>query len=184
MSDYQTLKVLGEYHLALGDTQKAIECFEGLMELNSESSEPFLGLAAVSIFEGDYDSALTLYMKAATMEKSARAHSGIGLVLAEQGKHDESFTHFLKALSINPVDKVALNCLLQQGYSTERVEEILPAFARALEEDGTDTAVRFSYATCLFSTNRKEESIAEFNEILRLDPEHEATKEVLTHIAA
>lgn len=184
MSDYQTLKVLGEYHLALGDTEKAIECYEGAMELNSKASEPFLGLAAVSIFEGDYDKALSLYEKAASMEKSARAHAGIGLVLAEQGKHDESFTHFLTALSIDPVDKVALNFLLQQGYSTERVEEILPAFARALEEDGTDTAVRFSYATCLFSTDRKEESIAEFNEILRLDPEHEATKQVLSHIAA
>lgn len=184
MSDYQTLKVLGEYNLALGDTQKAIECFTGAMELNSTSAEPLLGLAAVCIFDGDYDTALTLYMKAATLEKSARAHAGIGLVLAEQGRHDESFTHFLTALSIDPVDKVALNCLLQQGYTTERIEEILPAFARALEEDDTDTAVRFSYATCLFSTDRKEESIAEFKEILRIDPEHEAAKEVLAHIAA
>ncbi|OBQ51844.1 tetratricopeptide repeat protein [Halodesulfovibrio spirochaetisodalis] len=184
MSDYQTLKVLGEYNLALGDTAEATECFKAAIEANSESCEPIIGLAAVSVFEGDYDSALALYMKAAAVEKSAKAHAGIGLVLAEQGKNDESFKQFLIALSIDPINKVALNGLLQLGYSTERVDELLPVFSRALEEDNTDTAVRFSYATCLFSTDRKDESIEEFKEILRLDPEHEAAKEVLAHIAA
>ena len=36
MSDYQTLKVLGEYHLALGDTLKAIECFENALNIRVE----------------------------------------------------------------------------------------------------------------------------------------------------
>ena len=184
MSDYQTLRITGEYHLALGETEEAVACFKQAMDLDSNAVEPLLGLAAACIYEGEFNSALTLYMKAAAMEKDARAHAGIGLVLAEQGEVDDSFTHFLMALSIDLVNKVVLNGLLQLGYSTERLSEVIPAFAKALEENGDDHAVRFSYATCLFSTDNKEECVKELQTILQADPEHTAAKEVLQHIAA
>ena len=184
MSDYQTYKLDGEYHLAMGDIEQAVECFKSAMDINQESIEPLLGLAAACVYEGEFESALKLYMKAAAMEKSARAHAGIGLVLSQMEEHDEGFTHYLMALSIDPVNKIALNGLVQLGYSIDRVPEILPVLSRALETNTDDNAIRFSYATCLFSLDRKDESIAEFKAILKSDPKHAAAREVLSHIAA
>ena len=184
MSDYQTFRINGEYHLALGEIDAAVDCFKKALELDDTQAAPLLGLAAACIFEGEYEPALTLYMKAASIEKSAAAHAGIGLVLSEMDKLDDSFTHFLMALSIDPVNKVALNGLLQLGYGTERLPQVIAAFEKALAANTDDTAVRFSYATCLLSVDRKEECIAELKGVLNTDPNHQAALEVLNHVAA
>ena len=57
-----------------------------------------------------------LYQKAAAVEETDKALCGIGLVYMEQGKHEDAFSHFARALDKSAANIVALNCLVREAY--------------------------------------------------------------------
>lgn len=182
--DYEINKELGECYLFMGDFDKAEEYYRKAASSNSQYAAPYMGLATVAVQRSELDKALVLYQKAAAVEETDKAFCGIGLVYMEQGKHQEAFTYFSRALNKNAGNIVALNCLVREAYQLSKVEDILPYLEAALDKCEEAEAVRVTLAGCLIFLGRSDEARAHLEAVLGANPANSNAKELIDTMAA
>ena len=176
--DYEINKELGECYLFMGELDKAEEYYKKAASSNGVHPDPYLGLATIAIQKGDIDDALTLYRKAESLEASDKSLGGIGLVLMEQGKHDEALDCFIKALEFNPQNMLLINTAVQEAHFLNRLSDVLPSLEAALVLNPELHAVRFALTGCLVHLGREAEAIAHLETLLSFDPEHVEAREL------
>ncbi len=169
--DYEINKELGECYLFMGDFDKAEEYYRKAAN-NAQSAAPYMGLATVAVQRSELDKALVLYQKAAAVEETDKALCGIGLVYMEQGKHEEAFTHFARAL-----DKSA-------SYQLGCVEKVLPYLEAAMSGSEESEAVRVTLAGCLIYLGRNGEARQHLETVLGANPTNSNAKELFDTMAA
>ncbi|MBQ3058836.1 MAG: tetratricopeptide repeat protein [Desulfovibrio sp.] len=182
--DYEINKELGECYLFMGDFDKAEEYYRKAANNNAQSAAPYMGLATVAVQRAELDKALVLYQKAAAVEETDKALCGIGLVLMEQGKHEEAFSHFRRALDKAAGNLVALNCLVRESYQLGQVEDVLPYLDAALTACDESEAVRVTLAGCLIYLGRGEEARQHLEMVLGANPANISAKELFESMAA
>ena len=182
--DYEINKELGECYLFMGDLDKAEDYYRKAIAGASTQAAPYLGLATIAVQRGKMDDALVLYNKAAALENSDKALSGIGLVLMEQGHHQQAFEHFENALDLNADNMVALNCLVREGYYLGYVDRILPRLEACLAITNEQAAVRVTMAGCLMSLGRRDEAKQHLEAVLGIDPSNANARDLFESIAA
>lgn len=182
--DYEINKELGECYLFMSDYPKAEEYYRKAALNEPEAAAPYMGLATVAVQRGSLDDALVLYRKAASLEPSDKALTGIGLVLMEQGVHDEAFEQFVKALDMAPYNMVALNCLVRESYQLGRVDDVLPYLAAAAEGSTEKDAVSVTLAGCLIYLGRNAEAKTHLERVLCANPAHSGARELFDTVAA
>ncbi len=182
--DYEINKELGECYLFMGEFDKAEEYYRKAIDNDSTQMSPFLGLATVAVQRGKLDDALVLYKKAAAIEESDKALAGIGLVYMEKEEHVEAFENFSRALTLNPENIVALNCLVREGFHLGRLDEVVPALEQSMQACTEVSAIRISLAGILMSLGRHEEARAHLEEVLGTDPTNEDARELIASMAA
>ena len=182
--DYEINKELGECYLFMGDFDKAEEYYRKAASSNSQSAAPFLGLATVAVQRSDLDKALVLYQKAAAVEETDKALCGIGLIHMEQGRHQEAFDNFARALNMNAENIVALNCLVREAYQLACVENALPYLEDTLNTGVEAEAVRVTLAGCLIYLGRGDEARTHLKAVLGANPANNNAKELFDTMAA
>ncbi|MGA9770863.1 MAG: tetratricopeptide repeat protein [Blastocatellia bacterium] len=102
-----------------------------------------------------------------------RAHSNLGLRLAERGEFDLALAHFQDALRINPSFVEAYNntgmILANQG----RHDEALPYFQEVLRLRPNAKRAHFNIGQVFASRDRWDEAITQFEQELQIDPQFE-----------
>ena len=154
-----------------------------LLALLSRGGAQTLQQAAAAAQRGDMAGALTHYSKAATIQESDKALTGLGLVHMNQNDHEKAFSLFSRALDINPANAVALGCLVKEGYALRRVEEILPYLSASLEATNEENT-RITLAGCLVSLDRRDEARRYLSEVLAANPNNSSAQELYDYIAA
>ena len=182
--DYEINKELGECYLFMGDLDKAEDYYRKAITGEGIHASPYLGLATIAVQRGKLEDALVLYNKAASIESTDKALSGIGLVLMEQGQHAESFEYFNQALDMNAENMVALNCLVREGYQLCCLERVLPRLENALAVSSEKAALRVTLAGCLISLGRKNEAREHLEAVLGIDPSNISARELIDSMAA
>ena len=182
--DYEINKELGECYLFMGDYDKAEEYYRKAASSNTQSAAPYLGLATVAVQRSELDKALILYQKAAAVDETDKALCGIGLVCMEQGKHEEAYTHFAKALGKAADNIVALNCLVREAYQLGRVEDVLPFLEDSLQTGVDAEAIRVTLAGCLIYLGRGDEARQHLEAVLGANPANANAKELFETMAA
>ncbi len=182
--DYEINKELGECYLFMSDFDKAEEYYRKAINSDSSQSVPFLGLATIAVQRGKLDDAMVLYIKANAMESTDKTLCGMGLVYMEQGKHEEAFGYFLRALGHSAGNMVALNCLVREGYLLNRLEDVVPALEAGMLASTEGVAVRVSLAGVLISLGRRDEAQAHLESVLGIDPANENAHDLIASIAA
>ena len=182
--DYEINKELGECYLFMGDFDKAEEYYRKAANSNTENAAPYMGLATVAVQRSELDKALVLYQKAASVEETDKALCGIGLVYMEQGKHEEAFEHFARALNKASDNIVALNCLVREAYQIGRVESVLPYLEDALRTGVEAEAVRVTLAGCLIYLGRGDDARQHLEAVLGANPANNSAKELFDTMAA
>jgi tetratricopeptide (TPR) repeat protein len=182
--DYEINKELGECYLFMGDMDKAEDYYRKAVDADTGNASPFLGLAAIAIQRGNYQDALTLYSKAASIEPNDKSLTGVGLVKMELGEHEEAFSCFTQALAYNSVNAVALNCIVREGYHLSRLEEVVPFLQSCLNDAPDKEAVRVTLAGCLMSLGRNEEARRHLETVLGDNPTNVGAQELFDNIAA
>lgn len=180
--DYEINKELGECYLYMGEFDKAEEYYLKAANSTSEHAAPYLGLAAIHVQRGNYDEAYSQYNKAASIESSDKALTGIGLVQMERGDHAAAFDNFKKALELNPEGMVAMNCLVQEGHLQGRLAEVVPVLESSLAARANDS-VFFTLAGCLVALERKDEAKKYLQSILNANPQHAQALELMNSLA-
>lgn len=182
--DYEINKELGECYLFMGDLDKAEDYYRKAALSNGESVAPYLGLATIAVQRGKMDEAMVLYLKAASIEETDKTLSGIGLVHMEQGRHQEAFDFFSKALKCNPENMVAMNCLVREGYELSCVDQVVPFLRACLDVAPGQESVRVTLAGCLITLGQKDEARAELEAVLGSNPANAGAREIIETMAA
>ncbi len=115
--DYEINKELGECYLFMGDFDKAEEYYRKAASANSKARLRSWAWLLWPCSAQNWDKALVLYQKAATIEETDKTLCGIGLVHMEKGEHTEAFDYFTRALEKSSGNLVALNCMVREALS-------------------------------------------------------------------
>jgi len=182
--DYEINKELGECYLFMGDLDKAEVYYRKALNSAGEYPDSYLGLATIAVQRGQLDSALTLYLKAADKNGGDKAMAGAGLVHMEQGNHDEAMGYFERALSMNPGNTIALNCLVREAYSQNCVARIVPTLEACLAANPDNEAYRIAMAGCLVTLGRQDQAKDHLQSVLAANPASQNARELYDHIAA
>jgi len=181
--DYEINKELGECYLFMGEYEKATEYYEKAASNSDEHAAPHMGLATIAVQKGELDIAYSHYEKALALEVTDRTLTGLGLVAMAQAKHEEAFSLFSRALYINPINSVALGCLVQEAYIQKRVADVLEHLEKQYELT-QDHNARVTLAGCLISLGRNVEAKQYLEEVLSIMPDNMNAKDLYSHIAA
>lgn len=182
--DYEINKELGECYLFMGDLDKAEDYYRKAITGENAHASPYLGLATIAVQRGKLEDALVLYNKAASIETSDKALSGVGLVLMEQGQHAEAFEYFTHALDMNAENMVALNCLVREGYQLGCLDKVLPYLEASMKVASEKAALQVTLAGCLISLGRKQEAREHLEAVLGIDPSNISARELIDSMAA
>lgn len=177
--DYEINKELGECYLFMGELDKAASYYEKAAASNELFAAPHMGLATIAMQNGKSQEALEHYQKALDLEESDKAVAGLGLAYLELKQHNEAFNAFCRALTLNPGNSIALNCLVQESFETNRLEEALPSIEASLAQT-QDENTRVSLAGCLYALSREEEACAHLEIVLEQNPENTNAQDLLT----
>ena len=174
--DYDINKELGECYLFMGDFDKAEEYYRKAAG-NARCAAPYMGLATVAVQRSELD-------KAAAVEETDKALCGIGLVHMDQGRHEDAFDYFARALDKSADNMVALNCLVREAYRLGRVEGALPYLEAALADSEESEAVRVTLAGCLIYLGRGDEARRHLETVLGANPANSGARELFDTMAA
>ncbi len=177
--DYEINKELGECYLFMGELEKAANYYEKAAASNTLFAAPHLGLATIAMQNGKSQDALVHYQKAFELEESDKAIAGLGLAYLDLGRHDEAFNAFCRALTLNPGNSIALNCLVRESFETNRLEEAVPTIEASLAQT-QDENTRVSLAGCLYALNRESEACNHLEMVLAQNPENANAQDLLT----
>ncbi len=102
-----------------------------------------------------------------------RAHTNLGLRLAERGEADLALAHFQEALRINPNFVEAYNNTGMILANHGRGEEALPYFQEALRLRPNAKRAHFNIGQVLASQDKWDEAINQYEQELQVDPQFE-----------
>lgn len=181
--DYEINKELGECYLFMGEYEKAQEYYEKAASSSDAYAAPYMGLATIAVQKGELDIAYTHYQKALEREETDKTLTGLGLVAMSTENHDEAFSLFLRAIRLNPVNSVALSCLIEEAYLLQRVEEVLEPLEKQYEIT-QEINIRITLAGCLISLGRTAEAKEHLEEIIIIAPDNSNANDLYAYIAA
>jgi len=181
--DYEINKELGECYLFMGEYEKARDYYNKAVASNNEMSDPYMGLAAIAVQEGNLESAYTLYCKANQVGPGEKPLTGMGMIEVELSRYEDAFDHFRAALDYNPGNMMAVNSMLQLAHVLNRLEDAIPCLEAAIEPGDTE-AVRYALAACLISLGRDDEAKRHLELLLGENPSNDSAKQLYAQFAA
>lgn len=181
--DYEINKELGECYLFMGEYDKAREYYQKATGFKSEASDPFMGLAAIAVHQGELENALVFYQKAHELNPGEKPLTGLAMIEAELGKYNEAFTHFKSVLDEAPGNMMAVNSMLQLAHMLKRIDEAVPYLEAALEPGDTDT-VRYALAASLITLGHDDEAKQHLEILLGANPSNDSAKQLYAQFAA
>lgn len=183
--DYEINKELGECYLFMGEYEKSRDYYQKAVACDEGKSDPFMGLAAIALTEGNMKDALTYYSRANALSSTDKSLAGMGMVEAELGMYELAYEHFTLALMENPASMIAINGIVQLGYHLNRLEKIIPYLSAALEVGADDQeAVRYALAGCLMALGQDDESKVQLEILLGANPLNDKAQQLYARFAA
>jgi tetratricopeptide (TPR) repeat protein len=114
------------------------------------------------------------------------AETGLGLALADAGRHEEAIAHFIEALRINPAYAFAHNDLGAELRRQRQTDEAIRHLSEALRLRPDFPEAANNLGNALADAGRLDEAMARYSDALRLKPEyaeaHQGRGAVLTRL--
>lgn len=180
--DYEINKELGECYLFMGELDKAEGYYHKAAGSNGVHPDPYLGLATIAVQRGDLDQAMAMYRKADDISSSDKSLAGMGLICAQQGRHEEAFALYGRALVANPENLIALFGFVQAAHMLGRTGEAVAPLERYLDLNPGKSEVRYALGGCLTTSGRPAEAKAQLERLLDADPAYGPAAELLAQL--
>lgn len=131
--------IMGESYLQAGRLAEGRQAFQRAVDLDSSSTQAWLGLSKSSLALNDHRRAESSAKRALSISpERADVHLMLGYLRLKQNRSDEAIQSFNTALTLDPTDSVAL-CLIGQAMEQKgRHEEALAWYGRALKVNPRD----------------------------------------------
>ncbi len=166
--------------LRQGQFEAAAKVYEDAKRLTPEDEDVHYNLGIAFARLGREDEAVAAYRRALELfPQYAEAHNNLGILLHRRGDLDAAFEHFRAAIQAVPDYASAHNnlgnALRQRGLAAEAAA----AFLKAAQIDTNYWQARFNLANSYASQNRWSDAIAEYEAVLRLQPEFGPAQQAL-----
>ena len=159
-------KDAGELHNLLGQIDEkdrryveAATDFEVAAHLDP-SEDHLFDWGSEMLLHRTYEAAIPIFQEAARRyPKSPRILIGLGLSLYSRGKYDEAVKALLGAIDINPNDPRAY-LFLSKAYNSSplQADDVVQAFKRYAEFQGSNALAQYYYAVSLWKGKRTEDT--------------------------
>jgi tetratricopeptide (TPR) repeat protein len=144
------------------DLKGAKRAFEQVALADAENPEGFVNQGRVAVREGLLDEAEVVLGQALKIDENlAKTHYFLGVVKKERGKYDEALSHFRRAESLYPRDRVVLNDIGRVLFLQRKFEDGLAALKKVVEIDPEDLMAHYNLMLCYKGLGLVEEAKAE-----------------------
>jgi tetratricopeptide (TPR) repeat protein len=165
-----TLHEAGVRHLRAGRHLDAQICCQQALAIDSSHADSLHLMGLLSSQSGQYDHAAEWMMRAIRQDPRPEYLASLGLTLRQQGRNEEAFKVFDKALQLKPREwDVARECGIAL-HKLGRLEDAHAWFDLCNEIRPDDFASLYLRSRNLFDLGRLEEALADARQAHRLDP--------------
>ena len=172
----QTLKIavtLGKVNALLGNFAEAIPLLREVEARDPENTENQVNLAVALAQQGDFEAALVPATQAVTRSPaSAAAHHIRARVLSALHRPQEARQAFEDALSLSPRDPLTLYDNAEFCEETGDLAHEVQLLRRLITLRPANAQDHFLLARALARTGHQEDAIAEYRQVIRLDPKN------------
>ena len=106
----------------------------------------------------------------------------MALICAQQGRHEEAFDLYGRALTANPENIIALFGLVQTSHMLGRTGEAIAPLEHYLELNPGKSEVRYALGGCLTTCGRPADAKAQLERLLEMDPAYGPAAELLAQL--
>lgn len=170
----------GKSYFASGDFEAAAAAYERSVGSDPKFARGYIELGSSYQALEKYAQAEDAFRKAVAIHDDSCGQCGLGESLHKLGRNEEAELALKKAIALNPGDRCGFNRLGRMYYEMERYPEAIEAFQNDVKIRPTTLSYHF-LATCYVYTDKHEEGVAAYREILKLDPEYPEVYFPLAH---
>ena len=173
---------------------KSIESFNHAVNLEPDSADTYKNLAFVYMSKQDYDDAIAPLKTLIDKENALDGYKFLGEIYYDKGQklmnqyqssHDskdsvEAMNNFNNTISLlekgrklYPNDSDLLLTLSNAYISAHKIDVAINAFKQGVMQDPNNKYYRYNYGVLLLGKNDFENSIAQFEKAIEIDPEYE-----------
>jgi tetratricopeptide (TPR) repeat protein len=135
--------------LLQGDLRAAAEAFQTVTEVDPGYADGWVNLARARLDEGNtHEAHLALTQALERDPELAKTHYFLGVVFRNLGRYDDARTHFERARSKYPRDRVVRNQLGRVLFLQRRFPEAIDQFNAALDIDPEDLQAHYNLMLC------------------------------------
>ena len=180
---YEVLKELGECHTALGNYDRARECYAQASRLAPDRAAPYVGLGVIGLQTGRVPEAERSFRQAVTLDpRCAEAFSGLAMIFQRERDYPAAFEMYLKCLEHDGDNLVALLGLFQTSCQMGSFAKVIHYLNVYLERHPADTSVLFCLATLYARDGRLDEAQEALLTILTLEPHNADAAKLLKEV--
>lgn len=163
----------GAANLQAGNAAAARADMQASLEAAPNSAASYLNLARIAVRERKIDEAANLFERALQLDRSnVEALGGVVDIALARNNPDEAHRRVDEAINLNP-RSAAPHFLKGQIFAYQRnLEAAEASFRRATEVDSTYTNAYFALANLFRNTNRSEQAIAEYQNLVQRQPDN------------
>ncbi|MEA3475609.1 MAG: tetratricopeptide repeat protein [Candidatus Cloacimonadota bacterium] len=169
---------LGEDYYEQGLIDKAIECYQKVVEINPDDAYAYYNMGYAYGDKGNYNKAIECFQKAVEINPDfAVAYNSMGMAYGVKGNYDKAIECYQKVVEINPDDAKAHFNLGDQYFNKTLYDEAIKEYEIALNytQDDLDKAVLYERLGHLYHHPKEnyDKSIEYFKKALNIQPEDE-----------
>jgi tetratricopeptide (TPR) repeat protein len=176
--DVYLFKNLGLAYEKMGKSEKALEQYSRWREMGIASYDANNRIALILLRQGKTSEAEALFKETLRVRPwDWLAYSSLGAILLEGGRAEEA----VRVLNPNPLWKIPDSFTLRGAalLAVGRLKEAEKAFLRTLSKNPRSIRALNNLGLLYLKTDRKDEAIKQWEEVLRLDPDNSFAKDRL-----
>jgi tetratricopeptide (TPR) repeat protein len=180
-SNVQALKFLGDLYKRQGKLPRAIKYYGLALKVKPEDPRAYFLLGAAYVEAGDDAQAKRIYRQAQRFKRFLpEVYNNLGAIAYREGNLEESVWYLKRAVSKRPRKaRYRYNYALSLSAALEP-DQALTQIDAGLEMEPEHVELRYLRGVVLLRRGQAALARKDFEETLRLDPEHEGAKHNLT----
>ena len=169
---YEINKNIGNIYVRQGDFESAKEFYDKAHRLQPDSDVLAVNLGTLDIQQNKLDSAVNHFRRAIALNsENDKAWVGLALVHRHFADHELSWANLNRALDINPLNKTAVQLILEWADEMPKWETVAFRLKEFLGLSGLDAEVSLALAKVLIHIGSWAEAKIELERATNLNPE-------------
>ena len=180
---YRLLKEMADCQAALGNVDRARQCYNEALAFAPSAPGPYLGLGLLDLQQEHLGEAQRAFRVAATLQPDlSEAHYALAMVCQQMQDYQGAFDAYLKCLELDSDNLVALLGLFQTSCQMGTFANIIHFLEVYLQRHPHDVAVLFCLATLYARDGRLSDALAALQSVLVREPDKGEARDLLMQV--